>query len=176
MSSRLYSKRWKAGSLRSNLLVVLEPQGTSASSESRRRKCAKAIQFSTFSPPCELIENEFPRRWERLYWEMTMRKLVLTGVAALFTLPTALSAQQYARPQDGFRTQQYSGLYSGQYSGQYDGRVDGRASRKEGLPPSASDKAGPFAFTINPSDCVEVDSIAPNARPRWQSRVRDACQ
>ena len=113
----------------------------------------------------------------RLYWEMTMRKLVEVGfVVALFTLPTALNAQQYARPQDGFRTQQYSGQYSGQYFGQYDGRVDGRANRREGLPPSASDKAGPFAFTINPSDCVEVDSIAPNARPRWQSRVRDACQ
>jgi hypothetical protein len=106
-----------------------------------------------------------------------MRKLIRPAViAAFFTLPTALGAQQYARPQDGFVTQQYSGRYSGQYSGQYDGRLDGRANRREGLPPSASDKAGPFAFTINPSDCVEVDSIAPNGRPRWQSRVRDACQ
>jgi hypothetical protein len=144
---------------------------------------ANAINSAHFHRPVrsknELLKGrfEFPRRWECLYWEMTMRKLVGLGcVAALFTLPTALSAQQYARPQDGFRTQQYSGQYSGQYFGQYDGRVDGRANRKEGLPPSASDKAGPFAFTINPSDCVEVDSIAPNARPRWQSRVRDACQ
>src|ERR1700686_2214226 len=104
-----------------------------------------------------LPSNVRRRRWERLYWEMTMRTLVGLGcVAALFTLPTALSAQQYARPQDGFRTQQYSGQYSGQY--------DGRANRRKGLPTSASDKAGPFAFTINPSDCVEVDSIAPNAR------------
>jgi hypothetical protein len=80
-----------------------------------------------------------------------MRKLVGLGcVAALFIFPIALSAQQYARPQDGFRTQQYSGQYSGQYFGQYDGRVDGRANRREGLPPSASDKAGPFCLYDKP--------------------------
>src|SRR5260370_38384411 len=106
---------------------------------------------------------------------MTMRKLIRPAViAAFFTLPTALSAQQYARPQDGFRTQQYSGQYSGQNSGQYEGRVDGLANRKEGLPPSASEKTGPLAFRINPSDCVEFNSVVPDEQPRGQSRLRES--
>src|SRR5450631_587400 len=61
MASRLCSKRWKAGSLPSNLLVVLEPQRTSASSESRRRKCAKAINSAHFHRPVS-SKNELLKR------------------------------------------------------------------------------------------------------------------
>jgi hypothetical protein len=81
-------------------------------------------------------------------------------------------AQGLGRPQDGFVSQSYSGQYFGQYSG----RVDGRGSHREGFPPSAADRYyGAFDYTINPSDCAEVDAFAPNARPGWQARVRSAC-
>jgi hypothetical protein len=111
-----------------------------------------------------------------------MRKLInsttLAIAAALWSAAFVRTggAQGYARPQDGFSTQQYSGQYSGQYYGQYSGRVDGRGSHNEGLPPSASDKRGPFIYSITPTDCAEVDAFAPDARPGWQARVRSACQ
>jgi hypothetical protein len=108
-----------------------------------------------------------------------LTKLTIFATAATLWAAAAVTpgwAQAYARPQDGFSTQQYSGQYSGQYFGQYSGRVDGRGSHNEGLPPSAADKAGPFTYSINPSDCAEVDAIAPDARRGWQARVRSACQ
>ena len=72
------------------------------------------------------------------------------------------------RPQDGF--------YSGQANGQVDTRIDGRANHNEGLPPSAADRANRiFDNPVNQTDCVEVDAIAPDARPGWQARVRAAC-
>jgi hypothetical protein len=109
-----------------------------------------------------------------------MRKLKIFAVAVpLFALSvlTPLVAQEYGRPQDGFVSGQYRGQYSGQYSGQYNGRVDGRASHNEGLPPSAADKYNrTYENPVSVSDCVEVDSFAPSARPGWQARVRSACQ
>src|ERR1700736_472930 len=108
-----------------------------------------------------------------------MRKLEILGTAVLLFALSALApsaAQQYGRQQDGFSSQQYSGQYSGQYWGQYDGRVDGRASHNEGLPPSAADRGNRrFDNAIDPRDCAEVDMLKPDARPAWQSRVREAC-
>jgi hypothetical protein len=109
-----------------------------------------------------------------------MKKLKVVAVAvvlfAAFSVLTPSFAQQYGReygrPQDGFVSGQYSG-YSGQYSGQYDSRVDGRASHNEGLPPSAADKGnGSFDNPLYPGDCVEAQSLKPDARPGWQARVR----
>ena len=92
-------------------------------------------------------------------------------------IDSPLFAQGYGRPQDGFSSQQYSGRYDGQVSLQYIGRVDGRGSRHEGLPPSAADKYNrTYENPISASDCVEVDSFAPSARPGWQARIRNACQ
>jgi hypothetical protein len=49
-------------------------------------------------------------------------------------------------------------------------------THNEGLPPSAADRANRiFDNPVNQSDCVEVDAIAPDARPGWQARVRAAC-
>ncbi len=110
---------------------------------------------------------------------VVMRKLKISVIAGLlftFSVLTPSVAQRYGRPQDGFSSGQYSGQYSGQFSGQYDGRVDGRASQNEGLPPSAADKDNrTFDNPLNPSDCEEVNSISPDARPGWQARVRAAC-
>jgi hypothetical protein len=104
-----------------------------------------------------------------------MSKLKISAIAGLlftFSVLTPSIAQQYGRPQDGFS----SGQYSGQFSGQYDGRVDGRASQNEGLPPSAADKNNrTFDNPLDPSDCAEVNSVSPDARPGWQARVRAAC-
>jgi hypothetical protein len=84
-----------------------------------------------------------------------------------------LLAQGVGRPQDGF----YSGQYSGQSNGQVDPRVDGRGSHSEGLPPSAADHGNrTFDNPVSQSDCSEVDSLAPDARPGRQARVRAACQ
>jgi hypothetical protein len=106
-----------------------------------------------------------------------MRKLKIpAAVVLLFAVVTPSVAQNYGPPQDGFSSGQYSGQYSGQISDQYNGRVDGRASHNEGLPPSAADKGnGRFDNPIDPRDCVEVDSLRPDARPGWQARVRSAC-
>jgi hypothetical protein len=85
---------------------------------------------------------------------------------------SSASAQQLGRPQDGF----YSGQWNGQYSGQWNGRVDGRPNRREGLPPSAADKSNDrFDNPIDAYDCAEVDTLKPDARPRYQARVRQAC-
>jgi len=56
--------------------------------------------------------------------------------------------------------------------------VDGRASHNEGLPPSAADKGnGRFDNPIYPGDCLEAQSLKPDARPGWQARVYyNACQ
>ena len=71
---------------------------------------------------------------------------------------------------------QYSGQANGQYSGQVDPRVDGRANRNEGLPPSAADKSnGTYQNPVYQDDCNEVNAINPDARPRWQDRIRAAC-
>jgi hypothetical protein len=87
---------------------------------------------------------------------------------ALLASLTYASAQQLGRPQDGF--------YSGQSNGQVDLRVDGRAGRNQGLPPSAADKANrAFDNPLNAYDCVEVEALKPDARPRYQARVRSAC-
>jgi hypothetical protein len=92
-------------------------------------------------------------------------KIMAVAIAAT---ATPVLAQDVGRPQDGF--------YSGQSNGQVDLRVDGRASRNEGLPPSAADKSnGTYQNPINPSDCDEVDAVAPDSRPGWQARVRAAC-
>ena len=105
-----------------------------------------------------------------------MRKLSVSMIAILALAPSApLFAQQYGRPQDGF----VSGQYSGQYFGRYSGRVDGRVSRNEGFPPSAADKyfqTYAVPTPVDPMDCIEVDSFAPDARPYWQARIRYACR
>jgi hypothetical protein len=108
----------------------------------------------------------------------TMKALIVSIAAvALIAASSPLFAQGYGRPQDGFSSQQYSGRYDGQVSLQYIGRVDGRGSRHEGLPPSAADKYNrTYENPISASDCVEVDSFAPSARPGWQARIRNACQ
>ena len=110
--------------------------------------------------------------------DTTMKALIVSiAVVALIAASSPLFAQGYGRPQDGFSSQQYSGRYDGQVSLQYIGRVDGRGSRHEGLPPSASDKYNrTYENPISASDCVEVDSFAPSARPGWQARIRSACQ
>jgi len=106
-----------------------------------------------------------------------------TGFAKVGICLTALasigmaSAQTSGRSQDGFYSGQANGQYSGRADRQSNGRIDGRPSRNEGLPPSAADRSNstidnPVAAT----DCIEVNAIAPDARPGWQSRVRDACQ
>lgn len=67
-------------------------------------------------------------------------------------------------------------FYSGQWSGQVDQRVDGRPNRREGLPPSAADKANwLYENPISPYDCFEVEALKPGARPHYQYRVRRAC-
>ena len=61
-------------------------------------------------------------------------------------------------------------------NGPVDLRVDGRPNKREGLPPSAADKNN--SAVQNPlyqSDCTEVDQLNPNVRPRYQDRVRRAC-
>jgi hypothetical protein len=71
---------------------------------------------------------------------------------------------------------QYDGQANGQYSGQVDPRVDGRASRNEGLPPSAANKAtGLYQSPINPDDCAELQALNPNARSRAQRRIERQC-
>ncbi|WP_156526831.1 hypothetical protein [Bradyrhizobium sp.] len=63
-----------------------------------------------------------------------------------------------------------------QPNGPVDLRVDGRPNKREGLPPSASDKGNSSRQnSIYQSDCAEVDQLNPNARPRYQDRVRRAC-
>jgi hypothetical protein len=58
----------------------------------------------------------------------------------------------------------------------YNGRIDGRPNHNEGLPPSAADKGnGIYDNPIDPQDCREVEMLAPDARPGWQARVREAC-
>jgi hypothetical protein len=107
---------------------------------------------------------------------MILKGFAVATVLLAFSIMNPLIAQQYGRPQDGFISGQYSGQYGGQYSAQYDGRVDGRASPNEGLPPSAADKDNrTFDNPISSQDCVEVDSLNPDARPGWQARVRSAC-
>jgi len=106
-------------------------------------------------------------------------KTLMVSIAAIALIAAAspLDAQGYGRPQDGFSLQQYSGQYSGRVSLQYIGRVDGRGSRHEGFPPSAADRYNrTYQNPISASDCVEVESFAPSARPGWQARVRSACQ
>jgi hypothetical protein len=83
--------------------------------------------------------------------------------------PASLSAQQLGRPEDGF--------YLGQSNGQVDERIDGRASKNEGLPPSAADKANDiFENPLSADDCVEVLFLNPRVRPGYQARVRAACE
>jgi hypothetical protein len=125
---------------------------------------------------------------------------VIAGAILALAPSTPLFAQQYGRTQDGFFSGQYSGQYSGgyigreygrpqdgfvsgqysgQYSGRYNGRVDGRVSRNEGFPPSAADKyfhTYAVPIPVDPIDCIEVESFAPDVRPYWQSRIRYACQ
>jgi hypothetical protein len=107
-----------------------------------------------------------------------MKALIVSITAmALIVAASPLFAQGYGRLQDGFYSGQYSGQYSGFYNAQIDPRVDGRGSHREGFPPSAADKDNRlFDNPVRPSDCVEVDSFAPDARPGWQARVRAACQ
>ena len=98
-----------------------------------------------------------------------VKSVIALGIIAL---STPVVAQQSGRLQDGF----YSGQSNGQYSGQVNPRVDGRGSHKEGFPPSAADRFNrTFDNPLNALDCAEVDSFAPDARPGWQARVRDAC-
>jgi hypothetical protein len=107
-----------------------------------------------------------------------MKHLIVSiATVALISATSPLFAQGYGRPQDGFYSGQTNSQYSGQYYGQIDPRVDGRGSHGEGFPPSAADRDNRlFDNPIRPSDCVEVDSFAPDARPGWQARVRAACQ
>ncbi len=96
-----------------------------------------------------------------------MSRAALILSAMIMSVSTA-AAQQPCRPQDGF--------YSGQSNGQVDARVDGRANRNEGLPPSAADKDNrTYENPLNAYDCVEVESLKPDARPGYQARVREAC-
>jgi hypothetical protein len=100
---------------------------------------------------------------------------ILTAAIAFgcFAIFATASAQQAGRPQDGF----YSGQSNDQDNGQIDERVDGRGSHSEGLPPSAADKGNRiFENPLNANDCAEVNALAPDARPGYQSRVQDACQ
>jgi hypothetical protein len=63
-----------------------------------------------------------------------------------------------------------------QPNGPVDLRVDGRPNKRVGLPPSAADKGnGRRSNPVYESDCAEVDQLNPNARSRYQSRVRRAC-
>lgn len=63
-----------------------------------------------------------------------------------------------------------------QPNGPVDLRVDGRPNKRVGLPPSAADKGnGTRENPVYQSDCAEVDQLNPGARPRYQSRVRQAC-
>jgi hypothetical protein len=111
---------------------------------------------------------------------VAMRKLKIFAVAfPLVALPslTTSFAKDYGRPQDGFYSGQSNSQYSGQSNGQVDLRVDGRGSRNEGLPPSAADRSNRTVDNpVAASDCTEVNSISPDARPDWQARVRSACQ
>ena len=71
---------------------------------------------------------------------------------------------------------QYDGQANGQYSGQVDPRVDGRASRNEGLPPSAADKAtGIYQSPVDPNDCAELQALNPDARVRAQRHIAREC-
>jgi hypothetical protein len=71
---------------------------------------------------------------------------------------------------------QYDGQVYDQYSGQVDTRVDGRASRNEGLPPSAADKAtGLYESPVNPNDCAELQALNPDARVGAQRRIAREC-
>jgi hypothetical protein len=98
----------------------------------------------------------------------SMRIFLMALTLWTWAAAAPLTAQQWGRPQDGF--------YSGQANGQVDTRIDGRANHNEGLPPSAADRANRiFDNPVNQTDCVEVDAIAPDARPGWQARVRAAC-
>ena len=106
-----------------------------------------------------------------------MGKLKITA-AVLFALsaPAPLYAQYDGGPQDGFRSGQYSGQYGGQVWDQANSRVDGRGSHDAGLPPSAADRGRTFGIPIDPRDCAEVNSVAPDARPGWQIGVRSTCR
>ncbi|WP_143198655.1 hypothetical protein [Bradyrhizobium sp. AS23.2] len=90
-------------------------------------------------------------------------------VCLIFLMASAPAlAQNYWRSQGGFDSRQPNGPV--------DLRVDGRANKREGLPPSAADKSnGTHQNPIYESDCAEVDQLNPNARQRYQSRVRRAC-
>jgi hypothetical protein len=106
-----------------------------------------------------------------------MRALGRVIALAAITFSTPLLAQQWGRIQDGFYSGQYCGQYSGQYNGEVRARVDGRGSHNQGFPPSAADQFNQiFDNPLRASDCVEVDAFAPDARPGWQARVRQACQ
>ena len=71
---------------------------------------------------------------------------------------------------------EYDGQANGQYSGQVDPRVDGRASRNEGLPPSAADKAtGIYQSPVDPNDCAELQALNPDARVRAQRHIAREC-
>ncbi|MBR0691373.1 hypothetical protein JQ612_17700 [Bradyrhizobium manausense] len=63
-----------------------------------------------------------------------------------------------------------------QPNGPVDLRVDGRPNKRVGLPPSAADRGnGTRENPIYESDCAEVEQLNPNARQRYQARVRRAC-
>ena len=96
-----------------------------------------------------------------------MKKLKIFAVAvALVAFPVLApsAAQEYGRLQVQYVDQFYNG------------RIDGRPNHNEGLPPSAADKGNRiYDNPIDPHDCAEVEMLAPDARPRWQARVRAAC-
>ena len=105
-----------------------------------------------------------------------MKTLQVSTIVGVFALaPFGSFAQDFGPSQ----LRLWAQIYRSQYPvvGSYTGRVDGRPNGNAGFPPSAADHySGTFAYSFNPKDCAEIDSFAPDARPGWQARVRNACR
>ena len=84
------------------------------------------------------------------------------------------SAPSFAQDFGSSQLRLWAQIYRSQYPfiGLYTGRVDGRPNRNAGFPPSAANQ---FTHSVDLNDCAEIDAFAPDARPRWQARVRSVC-
>ena len=96
-------------------------------------------------------------------------KIVVVSILLLVSAPCF--AQDFGPSQLRLRAQIDRAQYP--FTGLYTGRVDGRPNRNAGFPPSAADQ---FTNAVDPRDCAEINSFAPDAHPYWQARVRSACR
>ena len=125
-----------------------------------REKIRVAHSSATFSASSAGNNNAVPADVTTVLMESKMYRFIL----CLIWLPTATIT---AQGQVDLR----------QPNGPVDLRVDGRANKQEGLPPSAADKGNrTYGNPVYETDCAEIEQLNPNARRRYQSRIRRACE